>query len=158
MKEDLQKQPLLYYSKLYASFHSYQFIQTWVQSGKNKFGSKCVSFCLVWPWYLADDLEENIRAPLQYHCNICASLWSHVLIWTGVRAQKHQIWAKLVLTFVTLNFDFWPLNNDNAALFAPNWFLRQCCPLGLSVPKFLVLLIGILWHLHCFMQKNVCRS
>ena len=52
--------PLLYYTKLCASFLSHQWIQTGVTVRKHPIWVKIDGFfCPVWPWNLTDDLETR---------------------------------------------------------------------------------------------------
>ena len=66
-------------------------------------------FCLVWPWNLMDDLENN-RAPFLYSIKLCALFQSHQCIQTGVTVQKYSIQVKIrdFLSHVTLKFNGWP--------------------------------------------------
>ena len=60
--------PLLCYFNLYASFHSYLWIQTGDTVRKRPIWVKIEDFFLaVWPWNLTDDLENQMdTAPKQY--------------------------------------------------------------------------------------------
>ena len=97
--------PLICYFKICAPFRSYLWIQTGVTVRKRPIRVKIGDFfCPVWPWNLADDLENN-RAPLLCYFKLCVSFCSHMWIQTGVTVRK---WLNWVLTSVTLTFDLWP--------------------------------------------------
>ena len=51
--------PLLYYTKLCASFQTHWSIQTWVTVWKHSIQVKIWVFCPVWPWNLTNDLEKQ---------------------------------------------------------------------------------------------------
>ena len=53
------REPLLYYVKLCASFQSHQWIQTWVTVQKHSIRVKIRVFCPVWPRNSMDDLEKQ---------------------------------------------------------------------------------------------------
>ena len=77
-------------------------------SGNAQFGSKSAILCPLWPWNLADDLENN-RAPLLCCFKLCASFRSHQWIIIGVTVRKRPIWVKIddIFSRVTLKFDRW---------------------------------------------------
>ena len=54
------REPLLCYIKLCASFQSHRWIQTKLQSGNAQFGSKSAIYCPVWPSNLMDDTWKTI--------------------------------------------------------------------------------------------------
>ena len=51
------RSPILYYTKLCASFQSHQSYKLELQSGNDQFVSKLVTFYPMWPQNLMDDLE-----------------------------------------------------------------------------------------------------
>ena len=54
------REPLLSYFKIWASFRSHLWIQTGVTVRKNpNLESKLISFLALWPWNLTDDLEKQ---------------------------------------------------------------------------------------------------
>ena len=85
--------PLLCFFKLFASFCSHWWIQTWVTVWKRLIWVKIDNFfsrdLAVWRMTL-----ENNRAPLLCHFKLCASFLSHWWIQTGVTVWKHPIWVK----------------------------------------------------------------
>ena len=95
--------PLQCYFKLYASFHSHWWIQTWVTFRKHPIRVKICDFfvpCDLEIWWMT---SKSDRAPLLCHCKLCASFRSHVWIQAGVTVWKCLNWGKIFLTSVT-----WP--------------------------------------------------
>ena len=97
--------PLLWYFKLYASFRSHWWIQTWVTVRKrpiwvtfNDFLEQCD--LEIWQMTL-----QNNRAPLLSNIKLYASFHHHMWIQTGVTVRKRLSW---VVTSVTLTCDLWP--------------------------------------------------
>ena len=97
------REPLLCYFNLYASFHSHLWIQTGDTVWKRTNWVEIDDFLSVWPWNLTDDLEIN-RAPLLNNIKSCASFHHYMWNQTGVMVPKQLIW---VLTSVTLTFVLW---------------------------------------------------
>ena len=101
--------PLLYYTKLCASFQSHGWIQTGVTVRKRSIRVKISIF------YVLCDLEiwwmtlKNNRAPLLYYIKLCASFQSHGWIQTGVAVRKRSIRVKIsdFLSCVIFKFDGW---------------------------------------------------
>ena len=96
--------PLPCYIKLFASFQSHRWIQTWVTVRKRSIWVKIGDFCPVWLWIWRMTLKNN-RAPLQSNIKLYASFHHHMWIQTGVTVRKRLSW---VMTSVTLTFDLWP--------------------------------------------------
>ena len=96
------------------------------KSGNAQFRSKTVIFCLVWPWNLMDDLENN-RASLLCYFKLCASFHGHPWIETGVTVRKRPIWVKIDDYFsrVTLKFDRWPVKTIGHLLYATSSFVHH---------------------------------
>ena len=79
-----------------------------LQSGNAQFGSKSAIICIVWPWNLMDNLENN-RVYLLCYFKLCASFRSHWSIEKLVlQSGNDQIGTKFVLTPVALSCDLWP--------------------------------------------------
>ena len=60
------REPLLYYIKLSASFQIQTAVTVWKQ-----FGSKSAIFCPMWPWNLIDDLEKQQGTSPMPHWALC---------------------------------------------------------------------------------------
>ena len=91
---DLEKQPLLCYFKLCASFHSHRCVQTWVTVRKRPIWVKIRRFlelCDLEIWRMT--LKHN-REPAQCCLKPCASFRSHWWNQTGVTLRKRPIWVK----------------------------------------------------------------
>ena len=95
--------PFLYHIRLFASFQSHRWIQTWFTVQKHSirvtigdFLSRVTLKFEGWPW----------KTMCLLCCfKLCASFHSHQWIQTGVTVRKQLSW---VLTSVTLTFDLWP--------------------------------------------------
>ena len=117
MTSKIDRAPLLYYIKLFASFQSHRWIQTGVTVQKRSIRVKIGDyFCPVWPWNLENDLQ-NITASLLY-MKLCASFQSHLWIQIRVTIRKHSIRIKIsiFLSSVTYKFDGWPWKNNRAPI------------------------------------------
>ena len=93
--------PLQCYFKLYASFLSHWWIQTWVTVWKRPIWVKLRRFlepCDLEIWLTL----KNNRASLLSNIKLYASFHHHMWIQTGVTVRKRLSW---VVTSVTLNFD-----------------------------------------------------
>ena len=99
------REPLLCYFKLCASFRSHWCIQTGVKSPETP------NLGQIWCFLEPCDLEiwrmtlKNNRALLLSIIKLYASFHHHMWIQTGVTVRKRLSW---VLTSVTLTFDLWP--------------------------------------------------
>ena len=105
----INRATFLCYSKLCASFRCHLWIQTGITVRKLLTQVKSVNL------FVRCDLEiwgrtlKNNRAPLLCNFKLCASFCSHLCeefqleLWFG----NIQIGAKIVLSSVTLTFDFW---------------------------------------------------
>ena len=99
------REPLLCYFKLCASFRSHWCIQTGVKSPETP------NLGQIWCFLEPCDLEiwpmtlKNNRALLLSIIKLYASFHHHMWIQTGVTVRKQLNW---VLTSVTLTFDLWP--------------------------------------------------
>ena len=104
------RDPLLCYIKLCASFQSHRWIQTKVTVRKRSIRAKIGDFfapCdLEMPWMTL----KNNRDPLLCYIKLCASFQSHRWIQTKVTVRKRSIRAKMgdFLSRVTFKFDGWP--------------------------------------------------
>ena len=98
--------PLLYYTKLCASFQIHWWSQTWVTAWKHSSRVKIGDF------FVPRDLEnwrvtlKNNRAPFLCCFNHCASFHSQWWIQTGVTVRKRPIWVKCDDFFLAM----WPWN------------------------------------------------
>ena len=96
--------PLIYYTKLCASFKSHRWSQTWVivrkRSSRVKIGDFFV-LCDLEIWWMT--LKKN-WASLLYYIMLCASFQSHEWIKSRVSVQKRSIRVKIgnFLTHATL--------------------------------------------------------
>ena len=87
--------PLLYYIKFCAVFQSHWYIQPGVTDPETLISGQ------KWQLFVPRDLEnwqmtlKNNRAPLLCCFKLCASLYSHWWIQTGVTVQKQPIWVKI---------------------------------------------------------------
>ena len=111
-KDDLEKNnrvPLLYYTKLCASFQSHQLIQSGVTIWKHPIWVKIRDFspCDLEIWRIT---VKNNRAVVRFDFKLCASFHSQMWIQTGVTVPKCPIFDKINVFFshVTLKFDRWP--------------------------------------------------
>ena len=140
--------PFLCYFKLCASFHSHW----WIQTGNAQSGSNSTIFSAVWPWNLADDLEQGKSEGFD-SCDLpsnLAQILSKSLIFQPVCAwnlmhdlkqgksegfescdrpiiRKRPIWVKIgdVLYHVTLKFDGWPWETIGHLSFAVSSFVQH---------------------------------
>ena len=101
------KAPLLYYTKLCASFQIHRWIQTGVTVRKCSIWVK-VGDCLPYMTLknLMDHLENN-RANLLYSIKFCAAFQSHWYIQTGVTVRKRSIRVKIGDLFVPRDLENW---------------------------------------------------
>ena len=105
-------------------------LQLELLSGKAQFVSKLAIFCLLWPWNLMHDYENQYGTPL-HHFKLCTSFCSHLWIKTGVTVLKRSNWGKLC--FDICDLDLWPLTfcmdfafvNDNNS-----WKLHEVSMMG----------------------------
>ena len=119
--------PLLYYSKLCASFQIHWWSQTWVTAWKRS------SPVQIGIFFVLCDLEnwrmtlKNNRAPLQYCFNLCASFHSQWWIQTGVTVRKRPIWVKIDNLFsrAALKFDRWPWRTIRYLFLATSSFVHH---------------------------------
>ena len=87
------REPLLCYFKLCASFRSYWWIQTGVSPETPNLGQ-------IWRFLEQCDLAiwrmtlENNRAPLLFYFKLCAPFRNHWCIETWVTVRKRPIWVK----------------------------------------------------------------
>ena len=117
------REPLLCWAKLCASFQSHQWFQTGVTVWKCSIRVK-IGICFV-----PCDLEiwqttlKNNRTTLLYYAKICTSFQTHQLIQTWVTVRKYSILAKIdFLSRVTLKFDRWPWKQYGTPLYAVSFF------------------------------------
>ena len=88
--------PLLCYFKLYASFHSHQWIKTKVAIRKRSIRVKISDFfvpCDLEIWRMT--LIKKNRALLLCYFKLCASFRSHWWIQTRVTIRKRPVWVKI---------------------------------------------------------------
>ena len=102
------RDPLLCYIKICASFQSHRWIQTKVR--KRSIPAKMGDFFALYDlkiWWIT---LKNNRAPLLCPFKLCASFYSHQWIQTKVTVRKCSIRIKIrnLLSHVTFKFDGWP--------------------------------------------------
>ena len=102
------RSPLLYYTKLCASFQSHGWIQTWVTVQKLNWGQNLWFFvpCDHENWRIT---LKNNRTPLLCYFKLCASFLSHWWIQTGATVWKRLIWVKINFLFSHMT---WNLMDD----------------------------------------------
>ena len=110
--------PLLCYFKLCAAFCTHWWIQTGVTVRKRPIWVKFCDFSAVWPWNLADDLEQGKSEGFE-SCD-------------RPIVQKRPIWVKIgdVLYRVTLKFDGWPWKTKGHLSFAVSSFVEHFIAIG----------------------------
>ena len=121
------REPLLYYIKLCASFQIHRWIETEVTVRKRPIRVKIGNFfvlCDIQIWRMT--LEIN-RAPLLYYTKLCASFQIHRLIQIGVTVRKPSIWVKIgnFLSRVTLKFDRWPWKTIGHLFYVASSFVHH---------------------------------
>ena len=121
------RESLLYYIKLCASFQSHQWIQTEVTVRKRSIRVKIDNFfapCDLEIWWMT---LENKRAPVLYYIKLCTSFQSHGWIQTGVTVRKRSIRVKIgnFLSCVTLKFDGWPWKTIGHLFYVASSFVHH---------------------------------
>ena len=114
--------------KLYASFHSHQWIQTKVTVRKRSIWVKIGNFfvpCDLEIWWMT---LKNNRAPPLCYFKLCASFRSYWWIQTGVTVRKRPIWVKIndFFSHVTLKFDGWPWKTIGHLFYVASSFIVLC--------------------------------
>ena len=124
--------PLLYYTKLCASFQIHRWIQIGVTVRKRSIWVKIDNFfvpCDLEIWWMT---LENKRAPLLYYTKLCASSQIHRWIQIGVTVRKRPIWVKFNDFFsrVTLKFDRWPWKTIGHLFYGTSSFVHHFVAIG----------------------------
>ena len=107
------KVPLLYYTKLCASFQNHWWIQTKVTV------RKCSMLVKGGDFFVPRGLEiwwmtlKNNRAPLLYYIKLCAAFQSYWHIQTRVTVQKRSIRVKNWQFFCPSDFENWRMTLKN---------------------------------------------
>ena len=127
-----KRAPLLYHTKLCASFQIHQWIQIGVTVRKRSIWVKIGSF-LSWVtlkiWWMT---WKNNRAPLLCYFKLCASFHSHQWIETGVTVRNRPIWVKIDDSFscVTLKFYGWTSKTIGHLFYATSSFVQHFVAIG----------------------------
>ena len=123
------KEPLLYYIKLCASFQIHRWTQTGVTVRKHSIRIKIGDFFV--PRYFEISLMTftNNRAHLLYYIKLCTQFQSHGWVQTGDTVRKRSIrvffWSR-----VTLKFDRWPWKSIGLLSFAASSFVHHFIAIG----------------------------
>ena len=126
------RDPLLCYIKLCASFQSHRWIQTKVTVRKHsirvKIGDLLSRVTLKfdgWPW-------KNNRAPLLCCFKFYASFHNHRWIQTKATVRKRSIRVKIddFLSSMTLKFDEWPWKTTGHLFYATSGFMHHFVAIG----------------------------
>ena len=126
------RDPLLCYIKLCASFQSPQWIQTKVTVRKRSIRAKMGDFfarCDLKIWWIT---LKNNRALLQCCFKLCASFHSHRWIQTKVTIWKRSIRVKIgdLLSRVTFKFDGWPWKTIGHIFYVVSSFMHHFITIG----------------------------
>ena len=136
--------PLRCYFKLFATFCSHRWIETWVTVRKRPIWVQIDFFepCDLEIWRMT---LKNNRAPLQYYFKVCPSFRSHWWIETGVTVRKCLTWVKIDIIFYLCDLAIWriSLKSNRAPLlsyfklcaaFRSHWWIQT----GVTIRKLLI--------------------
>ena len=124
--------PLLSCFKLWASFHSHQWIQTRVIVRKRPIRVKIDVFLVPCDLEIWQMTLENNRAHLLYYIKLCASFQSHQWIQTRVTVRKRPILVKIddFFSYVNLKFERWPWKTIGHLFYTTSSFVHHFKPIG----------------------------